>query len=72
MLFYDYDESKEKEREMIQCFTRKVEKYKQQVKKANRSIDDANFITNEWLMSCAGKACGACGDCLTYSRPTAT
>ncbi|MFM7987832.1 MAG: hypothetical protein ACKPKO_51820, partial [Candidatus Fonsibacter sp.] len=53
---------------MIQYFTRKVENYKLQAKKANRSIDDANFINKEWLMGCVGKSCGSCGDCLTYSR----
>ena len=68
MFFYDYDESKENEKEMIQYFTRKVEKYKKQDKKANRPIDDSSFITKEWLMSCVGKACESCGDCLTYSR----
>ena len=48
--FYDYDESAEKEKDMIHYFTRKVENYKLQDRKANRSIDDANFITKEWLM----------------------
>ena len=72
MLFYDYDESAEKGRDMIQYFTRKVETYRQQGKKANRSIDDANFITKEWLMSCVGKACGSCGACLTFSRSHGT
>ena len=68
VFFYDYDESAEKERDMIQYFTRKVEKYRQQDKKANRSIDDANFITKEWLMSCVGKSCGSCSDCLNDNR----
>ena len=49
-------------------FTKKVEKHRLQDKKANRYIDDASFITNEWLMSCVGKSCGSCGDCLTYNR----
>ncbi|MFM7986183.1 MAG: hypothetical protein ACKPKO_43410, partial [Candidatus Fonsibacter sp.] len=53
---------------MIQYFTRKVENYRLQDRKANKSIDDANFITKEWLMGCVGKSCGSCGDCLTYSR----
>ena len=66
--FYDYDESAEKETDMVQYFARKVENYRLQDKKANRSIDDSNFITKEWLMSCVGKSCGSCGDCLTYSR----
>ena len=55
--FYDYDESKESEREMLQYFARKVDKYRQQDKKANKSIDDASCVTKEWLMSCVGKAC---------------
>ncbi|MFM7987488.1 MAG: hypothetical protein ACKPKO_50065, partial [Candidatus Fonsibacter sp.] len=62
---YDYDESAEKEKDMIQYFTRKVENYRLQDKKANRSIGDASFITKEWLMGCVGKSCGSCGDCLT-------
>ena len=44
-----------------------MEKYRQQDKKANRPIDDASFITKEWLMSCVGKPCGSRGDCLTYN-----
>ncbi|MFM7989449.1 MAG: C-terminal helicase domain-containing protein, partial [Candidatus Fonsibacter sp.] len=65
---YDYDESAEKEKGMIQYFARHVDNYKLQYKKANRSIDDASFITKEWLMGCIGKSCGSCGDCLTYNR----
>ncbi|MFM7989858.1 MAG: hypothetical protein ACKPKO_62145, partial [Candidatus Fonsibacter sp.] len=48
--FYDYDESAEKEKEMIQYFARKVEHYK-----LHQSIDDASFVTKEWLMGCVGK-----------------
>ncbi|MFM7984137.1 MAG: hypothetical protein ACKPKO_32910, partial [Candidatus Fonsibacter sp.] len=53
--FYDYEESAEKEKEMMQylCY-RKVENYKLQVKKANRSIDDASFIkkrSGSWAAS---------------------
>ncbi|MFM7982595.1 MAG: hypothetical protein ACKPKO_25060, partial [Candidatus Fonsibacter sp.] len=40
--FYDYNESAEKEKGMIQYFTRKVENFRHQIKKANRSIGDAN------------------------------
>ncbi|MFM7984697.1 MAG: hypothetical protein ACKPKO_35780, partial [Candidatus Fonsibacter sp.] len=65
--FYDYDESAEKEKDIIQYFDRKVENYKLQGQQANWSIGDANFITKEWLMSCVGKSCGSCGDCLTYN-----
>ncbi|MFM7981118.1 MAG: hypothetical protein ACKPKO_17550, partial [Candidatus Fonsibacter sp.] len=65
--FYDYDESAKKEKEMIQDFARKVDNYKMQ-DKANRPIDDANFRTKEWLVSCVGKSCGSCGACLTYNR----
>ena len=36
-----------------------------QGKKAKRPIDDAGYITKEWLLGCLGKSCG---DCLTYSR----
>ncbi|MFM7981802.1 MAG: C-terminal helicase domain-containing protein, partial [Candidatus Fonsibacter sp.] len=66
--FYEYDESAEKVKEMIQYFDKKVENYKLRDKKANRSIDDASFVTKEWLMGCVGKSCGSCGDCLTYNR----
>ncbi|MFM7981404.1 MAG: C-terminal helicase domain-containing protein, partial [Candidatus Fonsibacter sp.] len=66
--FYDYDESAENETNMIQYFARKVDNYKLQDKKANRSIDQASFITKEWLMGCVSKSRGSCGDCLTYSR----
>ena len=57
-----------RKKEMFQYFSRKVEKYRQQEKMANQSIDDAKFITKAWLMTCVGKACGSCGDCLSYSR----
>ena len=53
---------------MLQYFTRKVENYRQQDKKANGSIDDASFITKEWHMSCVGKSCGSRGDGLAYNR----
>ena len=66
--FYDYDESAEKEKNMIQYFTKKVNNYILQDKKANRSIDDARFITKAWLMSCVGKSCGSRRDCLAYNR----
>ncbi|MFM7983062.1 MAG: hypothetical protein ACKPKO_27445, partial [Candidatus Fonsibacter sp.] len=66
--FYDYDESAKKEKKMIQYFDKKVEHYKLQDKKANKSINDASFITEEWLMGCVGKSCGSCGDCLTYNK----
>ena len=53
---------------MLQYFTRQVEKYRQHDKNTKRRIDDSNYIRKEWLMSCVGKACGTCGDCLTYNR----
>ena len=52
---------------MLQYFTRKVEKYMQQDKKANRPIDDASFITKEWLVSFVGQECDSCGDGLAYN-----
>ncbi|MFM7985490.1 MAG: hypothetical protein ACKPKO_39865, partial [Candidatus Fonsibacter sp.] len=63
--FYDYDESAENKKEMILYLATKVENYRLQDKKANRSIDNGSFVTKEWLMGCVGKSCG---DCLTYSR----
>ncbi|MFM7986544.1 MAG: hypothetical protein ACKPKO_45245, partial [Candidatus Fonsibacter sp.] len=42
--------SAEKEKDMIHYFAKKVENYRLQDRKANRSIDDASFVTKEWLM----------------------
>jgi hypothetical protein len=66
--FFDYDENKESEEEMYQYFQRKVERYKQQDRKAKRKIDEHTYITKDILVSWIGKSCNSCGDCLVYSR----
>ena len=67
VLFYDYDEKAEQEEAMIQYFARKVERYKQQDRKAKREIKE-NYITKEWLTDCLGKSCCECGDALIYEK----
>ena len=66
--FFDYDENKENEEQMLQYFQRKVEKYKQQDKKAKRPINQNGYITKEILAGWVGLSCSSCGDCLSYSR----
>ena len=66
--FFDYDENKENEEQMLQYFQRKVEKYMQQDKKAKRPIDENRYITKEILAGWVGLSCNSCGDCLTYNR----
>ena len=53
---------------MLQCFTRKVDRYKQQDKKAKREVNDGCFVTVAWLLGCLGKCCSGCGDALVYER----
>ena len=66
--FYNYNENQESVEQMKQYFQKKVERYKQQDRRAKRHIDEDNYITQEILMGWVGKACNSCGDCLTYSR----
>ena len=68
MSFYDYDETKENKEQMMQHFQRKVDRYKQQDRKAKRKIEDEGYITKETLAGWVGKSCNSCGDCLSYSR----
>ena len=68
MLFCDYDENAEREEAMLQYFTRKVERYKQQDKKARREVDDQHYVTVAWLLGCLGKSCSGCGDALVYEK----
>ena len=64
--FYRYEE--EDEQELLDKFLEaKVERYKQQDRKANRDIEDDNYITAEWLKKAYGSSCGNCGDCLAYT-----
>ena len=53
---------------MLQYFTRKVDRYKQQGKKAKREVNDACFVTVAWLLGCLGKCCSGCGDALVYEK----
>ena len=68
VFFYDYDEKREDEEQKLRYFQRKVERYRQQDKRAKRAIDEASYITKEVLMGWLGQACANCGDCLVYSR----
>jgi hypothetical protein len=68
VVFYDYEEAKEDKEQMLQYFQHKVEKYKQQDKKAKRVISENSYITKEILAGWVGLSCNSCGDCLTYSR----
>jgi hypothetical protein len=43
---------------------RKVEGYKAQDRRAGRPINNASYVTAEWLINCLGKPCQNCGDCL--------
>jgi len=54
--FFDYDEAKQEEQEMLDYLQKKVERYKQQDRKAKRPISEHNYITKEWLASCIGKS----------------
>ena len=67
-LFYDYDENAEKEEAMLQYFARKVDRRKQQDKKAKRDVQNLCYVTVGWLTGCLGKSCSGCGDALIYER----
>lgn len=68
VLFYDYDEDAEKQEQMLQYFGRKVDRYRQQDRKAKREVKEEGYITREWLIGCLGKSCSECGDCLVYEQ----
>ena len=68
VLFYDYDEDAEKQEQMLQYFGRKVDRYKQQDRKAKREVKEEGYITKDWLIGCLGKSCSECGDCLVYEQ----
>jgi tetrahydromethanopterin S-methyltransferase subunit D len=68
VLFYDYDENAKDEEAMLQYFTRKVDRYKQQDKKAKREVQNHCYVTVAWLTGCLGKSCSGCGDALIYER----
>ena len=67
VLFYRYEEEQEQEELLDKFLEAKVERYKQQDRKANRDIEDDNYITAEWLEKAYGSSCSNCGDCLTYT-----
>ena len=66
VLFFDYVEAGENKRALDTYLQRKVERYKEQDRKAGRDIDENCYITPGWLLDCLGKSCNSCGDCLTY------
>ena len=66
MLFYDYDENAEREEAVLQYFARKVDRYKQQDKKAKREVSDGCFVRVAWLLGSLGKCCSGRGDALVY------
>jgi len=68
VLFYDYDENAEREEATLQYFSKKVERYKQQDKRAKREVKESCFVTVKWLMGCLGKSCSGCGDALVYEK----
>ena len=68
VMFYDYDENAEKEEAMLQYFSKKVERYKQQDKRAKRQVSESCFVTVAWLLGCLGKSCSGCGDALVYEK----
>ena len=67
VLFYRYEEEQAQEELLDKFLEAKVERYKQQDRKANRGIEDDNYITAEWFKKAYGSSCGNCGDCMTYT-----
>ena len=49
-------------------FGKKVDRYKQQDRKAKREVQDQCYVTTAWLLSCLGKSCSSCGDALVYEQ----
>ena len=72
VLSYDYDENAEQEEATLQYFTRKVDRYKQQDKKARRGVQEHCYVTAVRLLGCLGKSCSGCGDALIYERGKST
>ena len=67
VLFYPYEEEEEQEERLETFLEAKVERYKQQDRKANSEREDDNYITAGWLKKACGSSCGDCGDCLVYT-----
>ena len=52
----DYDEYEEDEKDLLSYLQKKVDRYKQQDKKAKRQMDPSNYLTSKWLYGCLGNA----------------
>ena len=68
VVFYDCDENAEREAALLQHFSKKVEAYNKQDKKATRELTESHYVTVKWLTDCLGKSCSGCGDALVYER----
>ena len=68
VLFYRYEEEEEQEELLDKFLEAKVERYKQQDRKANRDVDTDSYITADWLKKAYGSRCGNCDDCLSSTR----
>ena len=58
--FYQYNEQPFDDKPIRSYFRKKIEGYKIQDNKANRTISN-NYITVDWLMNCINKRCDHCG-----------
>ena len=56
----------QREEAVLQYFTKKVERYKQQDRKARSKVNDDCFVTVARLIGCLGTSCSDCGDALVY------
>jgi len=68
VVLIDYDEDDEDEKDLMAYLQKKVDRYKQQDRKAKRQMDPKNYITSKWLHSCLGKRCQNCGESLICSK----
>jgi hypothetical protein len=67
--FYKYEiEPEIRKKEMKQYFKNKVDGYKQQDLKANRGIDEREYIDEEWLMSKIGQWCPECHEPFIFEK----
>lgn len=58
--FYDYSEKPLNTKMFNSYFHKKVEGYRAQDRRANRTISE-NYVTAEWLQNCINKPCRECG-----------
>ena len=68
--FYDYNEKAFNTKIIKSYFCKKVEGYKLQDTKANRTLSD-NYVTVDWLEKCINKPCCHCGCNLELNFDTA-